>query len=138
MSKFFKINVSAIISNSEGKILIQKRSLDEDVFPGLWGIPGGTVEISDKSVLDALRREIREEVGVEIDDAVLYKENLVAKEMYGVYYLVYVSTYISGEARALDGTSEVLWIEENQIDNYEFTPTTKKTIFKYFLWKKSQ
>ncbi len=135
MSKFFKINVSAIIFNGEGKVLIQKRSLDEDVFPGLWGIPGGTVEMSDKSVLDALKREVREEVGVEIDDTVLYKENLVAKEMYGVYYLVYMSTYISGDPRALDGTSEVLWIEENQLDSFEFTPTTKKTILNIFYGK---
>jgi len=138
MSQFFKINVSAIIFNSEGKILIQKRSLNEEVFPGLWGIPGGTVEMSDKSVLDALKREVKEEVDVEIDNIILYKENLVAKEMYGVFYLVYVSVCVSGEPKALDGTLEVLWVEENQLDNYEFTPTTKQTILKSFIWKKSQ
>jgi mutator protein MutT len=138
MSKFFKINVSTVIFNSEGKILIQKRSPNEEVFPNLWGIPGGTVEMSDKSVVDALKREVKEEVGVEIDNISLYGENLVAKEMYGVFYLVYVSRYMSGEPKALDGTSEVLWVEENQIDNYEFTPTTKKTILKSFIWKKSQ
>lgn len=138
MSQFFKINVSAIIFNSEGKILIQKRSLNEEVFPGLWGIPGGTVEMSDKSVLDALKREVKEEVDVEIDNIILYKENLVAKEMYGVFYLVYVSVCVSREPKALDGTLEVLWVEENQLDNYEFTPTTKQTILKSFIWKKSQ
>ncbi len=138
MSQFFKINVSAIIFNGEGKILIQRRSLNEEVFPGLWGIPGGTVEMSDKSVLDALKREVKEEVDVEIDDIILYKENLVAKEMYGVFYLVYVSVCVSGEPKALDGTLEVLWVEESQLDNYEFTPTTKKTILKSFIWKKSQ
>lgn len=42
MSQDFKVNVSVVIFNNN-KILIQKRSSDEDVFPGLWGIPGGTL-----------------------------------------------------------------------------------------------
>ncbi len=132
MSKFFKINVSTLIFN-QGKVLIQKRSLEEDVFPGLWGIPGGTVEMGETSVVEALKREVREEVDVEIDDIVFYKENLVAKEMYGVLYLVFISNYVSGEPKALDGTAEVLWLEEDKIDNYEFTPTTKKTILEAFI-----
>jgi len=36
MSKFFKINVSTIIFDNKERILIQKRSMDEEVFPGLW------------------------------------------------------------------------------------------------------
>ena len=66
------------------------------------------------------------------------QENLVAKEMYGIFYLVFTSKYFSGEPKALDGTSKVLWLKENQLGNYEFTPTTKKIILESFIWKKSQ
>ena len=138
MSKFFKINVSTIIFDNKERILIQKRSMDEEVFPGLWGIPGGTVEMSDNSVIEALKREVKEEVDVEISNIVFLQENLVAKEMYGIFYLVFTSKYFSGEPKALDGTSKVLWLEEKQLDNYEFTPTTKKIILESFIWKKSQ
>ncbi len=138
MSNLFRINASTVLFNNEGKVLIQKRSSDEDIFPGLWGIPGGTVEISDGSVTKALKREVKEEVDLEIEDVVFYKENLVTKEMYGICYLVFISRYLSGEAKALDGTTKVLWLEEGQLDDYEFTPTTKETISEYFLWRKSQ
>jgi len=132
MSQFFKINVSTVLFNEKREILIQKRSLDEEVYPGLWGIPGGTVETSDSSILDALKREVKEEVGLEISNIVFYKENLVSKEKYGVFYLVFISENFSGEAKALDGTSDVLWLEENNLNDYEFTPTTKETILELF------
>lgn len=58
----FKVNVSCIICN-DGKFLLLKRALDEDIFPSLWGIPGGTVESYDKDLETALSRECMEEVG---------------------------------------------------------------------------
>lgn len=138
MVKFFKINVSTVIFNSENKVLIQKRSEDEDIFPGLWGIPGGTTEMTDKSIFDALKREVKEEVDVEIDNINLFKENIVVKELYGVSYMVFISKYVAGEPKPLDGTAEVFWLEEGDLENYEFTPTIKETLNQAFIWKKSQ
>lgn len=125
MSKFFKVNVSAVIVK-DNEILIQKRSENEEVYPGLWGIPGGTAEMTDKNLMAALKREVKEEVGVDIDIVGLLSENIVAKEMYGVVYLVYVALYVSGEVKPLDGTSEVLWVSD--IEPFVFTPTTKEAI----------
>ena len=53
--------VAAIISNGEGKILLQRRSDN-----GLWGLPGGSVEIGE-SVRDAIIREVREETGLTVE-----------------------------------------------------------------------
>ncbi|OGB93684.1 MAG: hypothetical protein A3H39_13065 [candidate division NC10 bacterium RIFCSPLOWO2_02_FULL_66_22] len=53
--------VAAIISNGEGKILLQRRSDN-----GLWGLPGGSVEIGE-SVRDAIMREVREETGLTVE-----------------------------------------------------------------------
>ncbi|MBI2002352.1 MAG: NUDIX domain-containing protein [candidate division NC10 bacterium] len=53
--------VAAIISNGEGKILLQRRSDN-----GLWGLPGGSVEIGE-SVRDAIVREVREETGLTVE-----------------------------------------------------------------------
>lgn len=138
MSTFFKINVSTVIFNKEkDSVLIQKRSLNEKVFPGYWGIPGGGVEMTDKSAVEALKREVREEVGIEIDDIFFVKENIVAKEIYGVLYIIFVSKYLSGEAKPLEDTDEVYWVKEDELNNYEFTPTIKETISESFLWNKS-
>lgn len=50
--------VAAVIFNGEGGILLQRRSDN-----GLWGLPGGSVEIGE-SVRDAIAREVREETGL--------------------------------------------------------------------------
>ena len=54
---------AAIITNADGHVLLQRRSDN-----GLWGLPGGSVEIGE-SVSTAILREVREETGltVEID-----------------------------------------------------------------------
>ncbi|MBI4735100.1 MAG: NUDIX domain-containing protein, partial [candidate division NC10 bacterium] len=57
--------VAAIISNGEGKILLQRRSDN-----GLWGLPGGSVEIGE-SVRDAIVREVREETGLTVEGVCL-------------------------------------------------------------------
>lgn len=51
-----------IIGDGKGNILLQQRADD-----GKWGYHGGAVEI-DESVEDALRREVKEELNIEIDE----------------------------------------------------------------------
>lgn len=52
--------VSAIIRDSEGRILLQQRGDN-----GHWGLPGGGVEVGE-TVTEAIIREAREETGFEI------------------------------------------------------------------------
>ncbi|MBD2859749.1 8-oxo-dGTP diphosphatase MutT [Spongiibacter sp. KMU-158] len=51
-----------VICNSEGEILIAKRA-DHLHQGGLWEFPGGKVE-AEESVVDALVRELEEELGI--------------------------------------------------------------------------
>lgn len=53
--------VAAIIQDDGGSILLQRRSDN-----GLWGLPGGSVEIGE-SVRDAIVREVREETGLTVE-----------------------------------------------------------------------
>ena len=53
--------VAAIIQDGDGRILLQQRSDN-----GLWGLPGGSVEIGE-SVRDAIVREVREESGLTVE-----------------------------------------------------------------------
>jgi len=56
--------VNAIIKNSSNKILMIKRK-DEKIHGGKWAFPGGIVE-GGESIEEALRRELKEEVGLEM------------------------------------------------------------------------
>lgn len=54
--------VSAVIIHA-GRILLTQRRPEKD-FPYAWESPGGKIEHGE-SIIDALRRELREEIGVE-------------------------------------------------------------------------
>ena len=63
----FHIAVSAVIENREELILITKRSLTRDHRPGEWGLIGGRIDQGEKDMVSALKREIDEEIGLQID-----------------------------------------------------------------------
>lgn len=123
----FKVNVSAVIRQDNTFLLI-KRAEDEDVFPGLWGVPGGTVEPSDATLEDALRRECLEEVGISIDNIDLVTNDVHDKGEKGAIYIVYTATYSSGEVRPLDGTADAQWLTIEQIRKLKLTPKTLEII----------
>jgi ADP-ribose pyrophosphatase YjhB (NUDIX family) len=54
-------SVAAIIRSSDGSVLLQRRSDN-----GLWGLPGGSVEIGE-SVRTAIVREVQEETGLVVE-----------------------------------------------------------------------
>lgn len=78
----YNVAVTAIIKrNTDGRILITKRTATKKKWPNKWTVPGGQLEDSDflgtptkinnqwyHTLENAVRREVREEVGIEIDN----------------------------------------------------------------------
>mgnify|MGYP001768631215 CR=1 FL=1 len=58
--------VVGVVFNQSGEALICRKPVTRGVFAGQWGLPGGGVEPGEH-MTDALRREVREEVGLEIE-----------------------------------------------------------------------
>ncbi len=57
--------VHIIVSNSQGQILLQRRSLLKETYPGYWDVSvGGHVSVAE-TYEEAARREFREELGVD-------------------------------------------------------------------------
>ena len=61
--------VALALTDSDGRLLLQQRPAGKH-HAGLWEFPGGKVESGEKPRI-ALVREIREELGLEIDPAAL-------------------------------------------------------------------
>lgn len=56
--------VVGLVFNSQGEILVAERELQK-FQGGRWEFPGGKVE-ANENPLDALRRELHEEIGIEV------------------------------------------------------------------------
>jgi len=101
-------STALIALDPEGRVLLQRRSDD-----GTWGLPGGLLEIGEAPE-EAVLREAKEEMGLEVDDV----------ELFGVYGGTEVYHDYPGQGRvyslsvaylARDVTSEV------RIDGEEVT-----------------
>jgi len=72
IQKLYIVAITAIIKNStKDKILVVKRHKNEIAFPGKWAFPGGKTECGE-TILDTLKREVLEEVGIEIEDKIKF------------------------------------------------------------------
>lgn len=64
--RLMTVGAGVLIRDSEGRVLLQRRS-----DSGLWGMPGGTLEIGETPE-EAARREVREETGLEIGELTFF------------------------------------------------------------------
>ena len=63
--------VHALIMNAERSVLLIKRSETEDVLPGVWDIPGGTLE-DGEDPKEGVLREVKEETNLEVKNLRLF------------------------------------------------------------------
>ena len=64
----FHLTVIGIVQDLEGRFLVTRRNLDKEWAAGWWELPGGGVNAGEDSK-DAIIREIKEEVGIDVSNA---------------------------------------------------------------------
>ncbi|MFA6354918.1 MAG: NUDIX hydrolase [Candidatus Paceibacterota bacterium] len=76
---FPDIEVVACLMEHNGEFVLLHRQ-DNKIHGGKWGQPAGKVDPSDVSISDAMKRELREETGVDIkkEDLIFYKTFFVS------------------------------------------------------------
>jgi len=124
-----KIEAVVGVIRDSGHFLIQKRS-EKGLLAGLWEFPGGKVEPGE-SLRAALIRELREELGLEIESA---DPLLTVKHAY-TQYLVTLHAFAvtpSGGPDALPAIPEkkrsVRWVPLKSLDKYPFPSGSLKII----------
>jgi len=77
----FTVSVGAIILNEENRVLL----LDHLLRPKFsWGIPGGFINASEQPV-DAIKREIFEETGLELEDIQMFRVRTIYRHVEILY-----------------------------------------------------
>lgn len=112
------VAVTAIVRKGN-KYLLAKRSFNDPQQGGKWSFPGGKVdaEIEEGIIEKTLKREIKEEVGIEIKDEVklIYNNSFTRVSGHHVVMLVFMCDYESGEAQALEGQEEIRWVTMKEL-----------------------
>ncbi len=130
-----RVVVTAIIVK-DGKFLIARRSREKKVLPGMWTVPGGGMELDDYinnpktlgdcwyfTVEKTLKREVMEEVGLEIE-RVKYLLDLAFMRPDGipVVTLSFWCYWKAGEVRLNDENIDYKWVDLAEAKNYELIP----------------
>ena len=107
----------AIIINQYNQVLISLRKKDAHQG-GLWEFPGGKVE-QDESVLDALKREVHEELDISIRSAYLFKKIHHQYTDRAVLLEIWKVDSYTGEPKGIEG-QQVKWqaIDKLNIDKF--------------------
>lgn len=117
----YEIVVAAIYKN--GRYLLGQRS-PEGLLGGLWEFPGGKVEAGETHE-EALRREIREELGIGVKVGGLVATVNHAYSHFKVTLNVYKCTHTSETPKA-NAHTKLKWVTPNQFDEYAFPKANHK------------
>lgn len=103
------------------KILVSKRSMNKKYFPGFWEVLGGNLEFGE-DFKNCVIREVKEEINCDIKGL----EHLHSRVMY-LNDLMYITAVYYGElcdepVFNKDEISEIRWISEDELGDFEFCP----------------
>ncbi len=109
-----RVVVSAVIER-DGKYLFTKQGNGNHI--GLWAFPGGGLELEESSLINALRREVKEEVDIEIKDEKLLNAwvLLVPEDKLQLVAIFYKAKWASGEPKTSEEVADVKWLSLEEL-----------------------
>jgi ADP-ribose pyrophosphatase YjhB (NUDIX family) len=133
------VGVGAVIVE-DGKAIIIKRA--NDPYKGQWSIPGGRVELGEP-LADAVRREMREETGLDIevgpvievferiqwDDGFTRAPDAAPRRVrYHFVIIDYLCRSTGGVLRAGDDADDAVWVTSEELERYDIRESARAVI----------
>jgi 8-oxo-dGTP diphosphatase len=125
------LGVAAVIWNDRREILLIRRTKQPRM--GEWSLPGGKVEFGE-ALVPALRREIREETGLEIEIVGLAGVAEIIDDAgagaAGAHFVLidYAARVVSGVAVAASDAADATWVPAGDIGRYPMWDEMRRII----------
>ena len=108
--------VAAVIARGDRYLITQRRP--SAVLAGLWEFPGGKVEEGETDA-EALKREVTERVGVEVE---------VAANGYSVDLALYQATIVGEVEPKAVRVADCRWVTSGEFEKYRFPAADQATM----------
>ncbi|MEJ8322275.1 nucleoside triphosphatase NudI [Kosakonia sacchari] len=129
--------VCPLIQN-DGAYLLCKMADDRGVFPGQWALSGGGVEPGER-IEEALRREIREELGDKLELSEItpwtFRDDIRvktyadgSKEKIYMIYLIFDCVSANREVSINDEFQDYAWVKPADLHRYDLNDATRNTL----------
>jgi 8-oxo-dGTP pyrophosphatase MutT (NUDIX family) len=124
------VAVTAAVRNAQGELLLIERTDN-----GLWALPGGAQDIGE-SVIQAARREVYEETGVDVEitglsgiysdprHVIAYDDGEVRQE----FSLCFRAKPVSGEPRSSSESRKARWVSPDSLQDLKIHPSMRLRI----------
>ncbi len=127
-----RVGVGGVIVEGS-RILLVKRAKAPSA--GLWAIPGGGLELGE-TVPEAVRREVREETGLEIDTGeVATVVDVIERSDDGRVRFQYVlidlfARVVGGQLHVASDISDARWVSAAELDDLDMAPRVRELALK--------
>ncbi|MBV7273760.1 (deoxy)nucleoside triphosphate pyrophosphohydrolase [Clostridiaceae bacterium UIB06] len=118
MKKLIKV-VGAVIENENNEILCALRS-PKMSLPNIWEFPGGKVE-KDENLKEAIEREIKEELGCNVEYSGVFNDNTHEYDTFIVNLITVKCKLVSGKPTANEH-SKLIWLKRENLLSLKWAP----------------
>lgn len=129
----FYIGVNALIKKGK-QVLVLKRSLDKKYWPGLWNLPGGSLEFGEKPD-ETARREVKEEANLSVrltGKIIGHHTYFSQKENKQAVVITFECIKPKGKIKIDVAHTKYQWINKKNWKKFKYTPSAKQALNEYY------